>query len=197
MKKSFFYPILFMSLLTAIFTFILAFMEFGTAEKVEQNLALELQKKILYVFDIPYDSSASTESINKLFSDKITRDGDLFTYTEGGQIMGYAFPASGPGLWGGIEMYVGISEDYNTLLGLAITDQNETPGLGGRIGDEEFLGQFRNLDVSGSTQGNYIIYRPAPGGNTDAVTGATLTSKSVSKLLNEDIQAFLAERKGD
>ena len=45
MKKSFLYPIVFMSLLTAVFTFILAFMEFGTAERVQQNVELELQDR--------------------------------------------------------------------------------------------------------------------------------------------------------
>jgi len=196
MKKSFLYPIIFMSLLTAIFTFILAFMEFGTAERVQQNLELELQRKILYVFNIPIEDN-SPEAVNALFEEKITQEGDIFTYSEDGQVIGYAFPAEGPGLWGGIETYVGISQDYSTILGLAIIAQNETPGLGGRIGDEEFLSQFRDLDVSSAVEGGYVIYRPAAGGNVDAVAGATLTSKSVSTFLNADIHSFLAERKGE
>ncbi len=196
MKKSFLYPIIFMSLLTAIFTFILAFMEFGTAERVQQNLELELQRKILYVFNIPIEDN-SPEAVNALFEEKITQEGDIFTYSEDGQVIGYAFPAEGPGLWGGIETYVGISQDYSTILGLAIIAQNETPGLGGRIGEEEFLSQFRNLDVSSAVEGGYVIYRPAAGGNVDAVAGATLTSKSVSTFLNADIHSFLAERKGE
>jgi Na+-transporting NADH:ubiquinone oxidoreductase subunit C len=196
MKKSFLYPIIFMSLLTAIFTFILAFMEFGTAERVQQNLELELQRKILYVFNIPIEDN-SPEAVNALFEEKITQEGDIFTYSEDGQVIGYAFPAEGPGLWGGIETYVGISQDYSTILGLAIIAQNETPGLGGRIGEEEFLSQFRNLDVSSAVEGGYVTYRPAAGGNVDAVAGATLTSKSVSTFLNADIHSFLAERKGE
>jgi len=196
MKKSFLYPIIFMSLLTAIFTFILAFMEFGTAERVQQNLELELQRKILYVFNIPIEDN-SPEAVNALFEEKITQEGDIFTYSEDGQVIGYAFPAEGPGLWGGIETYVGISQDYSTILGLAIIAQNETPGLGGRIGEEEFLSQFRDLDVSSAVEGGYVIYRPAAGGNVDAVAGATLTSKSVSTFLNADIHSFLAERKGE
>lgn len=196
MKKSFLYPIIFMSLLTAIFTFILAFMEFGTAERVQQNLELELQRKILYVFNIPIEDN-SPEAVNALFEEKITQEGDIFTYSEDGQVIGYAFPAEGPGLWGGIETYVGISQDYSTILGLAIIAQNETPGLGGRIGDEEFLSQFRDLDVSSAVEGGYVTYRPAAGGNVDAVAGATLTSKSVSTFLNADIHSFLAERKGE
>ena len=50
----------------------------------------------------------------------------------------------GPGLWGSIEGYVAISKDYSTILGLTFITQSETPGLGGRIGEEEYLSQFRD-----------------------------------------------------
>ncbi len=196
MKKTFWYPIVFMSILTAIFTFVLAFMEVSTADKVAENQKYDLQTKILYVFDIPV-SDTSVDGVNSLFTQKIEEDGDLFIYKDGDTVLGYAFPAAGPGLWGGIVAYVGISEDYSTLLGLTFITQSETPGLGGRIEDEEFLGQFRNLDVSQATAGSYIVYNPSPGGNVDAIAGATLTSKSVANFMNEDIHRFISERRGE
>jgi len=42
-----------------------------------------------------------------------------------------------------------------------------------------------------------VVYRPAADGNVDAIAGATLTSNSVAKLLNEDINNFIKERKGE
>ena len=110
MKKTFWYPIVFMSILTAIFTFVLAFMEVSTADKVAENQKYDLQTKILYVFDIPV-SDTSVDGVNSLFTQKIEEDGDLFIYKDGDTVLGYAFPAAGPGLWGGIVAYVGISED--------------------------------------------------------------------------------------
>ena len=53
------------------------------------------------------------------------------------------------------------------------------------------------MDISGSSKGEYVVYNPAPGGNVDAIAGATLTSKSVSKLMNEDIHKFIEKRKGE
>lgn len=196
MKKTFWYPIVFMSLLTAIFTFVLAFLEVSTADKVAENQRYDLQTKILYVFDIPVEDT-SVDAVDRLFSDKITEDGDEFIYMEGDSIEGYAFPVAGSGLWGGIVGYVGISEDYSTLLGLTFITQSETPGLGGRIEEEEFLSQFRNLDVADATEGNYVVYNPSPGGNVDAIAGATLTSKSVANFMNVDIHKFITERKGE
>lgn len=196
MKKTFWYPIVFMALLTGIFTFVLAYMEYSTAERVQSIQDYELETKILYVFDIPIEDN-SIESVNTLFKEKISKNEDIYEYKENGDIKAYAFPVDGSGLWGSIEGYVAVSKDYTTILGLTFITQSETPGLGGRIGEEDYLSQFRDLDISGSSKGEYVVYNPAPGGNVDAIAGATLTSKSVSKLMNEDIHKFIEKRKGE
>lgn len=200
MKKSFSFPILFMVVITAFFTFILAFLNYSTADKIEFNKETELRKKILYVFDIDSPSN-NPEDIEKIFNDNIIEevvDEDIiYSIKEDDRVVGYAFPVRGSGLWGSIVGYVGISEDYSTLLGIDFVSHSETPGLGGRISEDSYKEQFRGLDISESKDGNYIIYRPATGGNADAITGATLTSKSVSNFLNEDIQVFIQKRKGE
>lgn len=197
-KKSFLYPILFMSVITAIFTFVLAYLNFSTAERIELLQDTDLRKKILYVFDIPLDTSDPNE-IEEIFSQNVkeddTVDPAVFYTVKDGDITGYAVPVSGPGLWGTIEGYVGISADYSKVTGLEFTSHSETPGLGGRISDLEFLEQFRNIDISHANGSDYIVYNPAPGGNVDAISGATLTSKSVSILLNKDIDRFIKTRK--
>lgn len=199
-KKSFIYPIIFMSAITAVFAFVLAYLNYSTAEKIEFLQDTELRKKILYVFDIPLTSD-NPEDIESLFNEHIQEDDSydppLFYTMENGEITGYAIPAEGAGLWGGIDAYVGISSDYSKILGLEFIKHSETPGLGGRISELEFLEQFRGLDISSSVGQDYIIYNPAAGGNVDAIAGATLTSKSVSNLLNNDIHNFINERRGD
>lgn len=200
MKKSFSFPIIFMVIITAIYTFVLAFLNYSTAEKVELNLQTDLRQKILYVFDIPVEDN-SPEGIEKQFKEQIieeTVDGEkIYSVKENNQVVGYAFPARGAGLWGSIEAYVGISADYSEIIGLEFISHDETPGLGGRISEPEFKEQFRGLKLEDVTGGNYIVYKPAPGGNADAIAGATLTSKSVSNFLNEDIMTFINERKGE
>lgn len=200
MKKSFAYPIIFMALVTAIFTFILAYLDYSSAERVALLQNTELRVKILNVFDIDVPTDDPNE-IEDLFFEYITEeevDGDLiYTASSNGDIIGYAFPAQGPGLWGIIDAYIGISADYSQLLGIEFITHSETPGLGGRIDEEAFKEQFRNLDISSVQGSDYIVYRPAPGGNVDAIAGATLTSQSVSKMFNEDIYGFLSERRGE
>ncbi|MDR7870840.1 MAG: FMN-binding protein [Tissierellaceae bacterium] len=199
-QKSFIYPIVFMSVITAIFTFVLAYLNYSTADRIEFLQDTDLRKKLLYVFDIPTPSD-DPEDIEAVFNKHIQEDKSteppIYYTVENDKITGYAIPADGAGLWGSIDAYVGISSDYTKILGLEFIQHSETPGLGGRISEPEFLEQFRGLDISSPINGEYIIYNPAPGGNIDAISGATLTSQSVSALLNIDIQNFLAERKGE
>lgn len=199
MKKSFAYPIIFMALLTAIFTLILSYLNYSTADKIALLQGADLQKKILYVFDIDL-SSDEAEDIKKVFDEKIESeeidDEIIYTFKEDGEVKGYAFPATGPGLWGTINAYVGITSDYSEILGLEFITQDETPGLGGRITEEWFKDQFRGINLTDTVDNDYVIYKPASGGNVDAIAGATLTSKSVSNLVNKDMYNFIKERKG-
>lgn len=200
MKKSFAYPIIFMSILTAVFVFILASLDASTAERVATLQETDLRKKILYAFDIEVPTVDPAE-IEVLFKESVEEedfnDDTIYVLKDNGEEKGYAFPVSGPGLWGGINAYVAISTDYNNLLGVVFVKHEETPGLGGRIDEEIYLQQFRGLDLSQGSSGNYVVYRPAAGGNLDAIAGATLTSNSVAKLLNEDIDSFIKARKGE
>ncbi|MDR7857245.1 FMN-binding protein [Tissierella sp.] len=201
MKKSFSFPIIFMVILTAFFTFILAFLNYSTADKISFNKELELNKKLLYIFDIT-PSSGEPDEISQAFMDNIGSipfdDEPLYVHHgENEEVLGYAVPINGSGLWGSIEGFVGISSDYSTILGLDFTSHSETPGLGGRISEEWFREQFRGIDITAAKNGEYIIYKPASGGNVDAIAGATLTSKSVSNFVNDDIYNFIRLRKGE
>lgn len=199
-KKSFFYPIIFMSVITAMYVFLLAFLQDSTAEQVEFLANTDLQRKILYVFDIPVKSE-DPEAIDKQFEERITSkkldNGELlYTLEEDGEVKAYAFPVGGAGLWGSIEAYAGISSDYSELIGIEFISHEETPGLGGRISEEWFKEQFRGIDLT-EDKDEYIIYTPAAGSNVDAITGATLTSQSVRNFLNEDINKFIQEGEVD
>lgn len=199
MKKSFSYPIFFMALITAVFTFILAFLNYSTADKIAFLQETELREKILYVFDIPMESSQA-EDIARVFDENV-KEKDyqgkaLYYIEENGKLKAYAVPVEGPGVWGSIEAYVGISSDYDRVLGLAFISHSETPGLGGRISEEEYKVQFRDLEINDANSEDYLIYRPAPGGNVDAITGATGTSKAVVNFLNADIKEFIESGEG-
>lgn len=192
-NKSLAYPIIFMTLLTVITVFILAFLNQTTMAKVEENQNLELRRKILYVFDMYEEGKTSDDEVNKLFEDHVVEsdwnDAKLYTLMDGSSEKAYAVPFSGPGLWGSITGYIGVDANMNEVTGVEFISQNETPGLGGRISEAPYKEQYRNVDISNATD-KYIINRPAPGGNIDAIAGATQTSTFVQNMINEDLKAF-------
>ena len=180
--------------LALLLTLALAFLNEVTAPVVEFNQDIELKKKILNVFDIlPSDADANT--IDKVFKDNVVSedyDGkNLYIYKSGEETLAYAVPINGPGLWGSISGYIGVTNDLTKATGLEFIKQDETPGLGGRITEDAYKNQFRGLDISNYTDKNIVINRPASGGNIDAISGATQTSTFVVNMINEDLDEFI------
>lgn len=199
MKKSFSFPIVFMVIITAFFTLILAYLNYVTTDAIAFNEETDLRKTLLYVFDIEVpseDPKVIEEVFNQYVGKEEIGDETIYFIKEGEKITGYAFPVGGTALWGTVQGYVAISEDYSKLLGIDFVSHSETPGLGGRISEDWFKEQFRGLDLTKAQDEQYIIYRPAPNGNVDAIAGATQTSNSVSKFLNEDIYEFINKKGG-
>lgn len=89
---------------------------------------------------------------------------------------GYVVETMHEGYNGNIVMMVGVNND-GLVTGLVIRDMNETFGLGQRaLYDHEFLSQFLN------TSGDEKV-----GESIDAITGATVTSKTVQKCVSSAV----------
>lgn len=194
-KKSFAYPVIFMVLVTAVFTLILAFLNQSTVEAIQRNKEVDLRKKILYVFNM-LDENDSIEEVTKKFEDNIEEktykeDQIVYVLNENGEPKAYAVPFNGPGLWGSIDGYIGVDKDLEHITGIEFINQSETPGLGGRIGEAPYKEQFRDVDVTNRIGDEIIINRPANGGNVDAIAGATQTSTFVKNMLNQDLIEFI------
>lgn len=198
-KKGILYPVFFMVSITLIFTLSLSLLNELTIDRVKYNQTLNTRRTLVYIFNIATEAS-SGESFDEVYDRYIYEreiDGTkIYIAKTDDEVLGYAFPIQGYGLWGTIQGFAAISPDYSTLLGIDFTSHNETPGLGGRISDPDFKEQFRQLTLSDS-RNEYIIYRPSVGGSVDAIAGATLTSESVRKILNKDIRNFISNRKGE
>ena len=91
-----------------------------------------------------------------------------------GDTIGYAFEAEGTGFQGKIILMVGLSSDLTKILGIEVLESRETPGLGGKIKEEDFKGQFRGLSALKLDE-------------IKAIAGATISAKSVIKIVKEEI----------
>lgn len=181
-KKSLVYPAVFMLVLAAVLTFLLAMLNEQTKPIVAKNAEFELRKKILYVFSIENDGTQKDVdnkfTTNVKETDKKYNNKPIFEYEKDGK-KAYAVSLQGPGLWGPIEAYVALSEDYNTILGIDFIKQSETPGLGGRIEEPFYKEQYRNIRSKD-------VFK-----KVDFISGATMTSLSVARLVSGDLAKFV------
>ncbi len=196
--NNFLYPILFTLIVTAVTTFLLAGINHLTSDAIALNEQTALRSTILYVFNIDYPNDA--EKIEEIFNQRIkfkqVGEETIYYIEEGDQIAAYAFPIDGVALWGSVHGYVAITSDFSQIIGIDFVSHSETPGLGGRISEDWFKEQFRGLKLENLAEGEYIRYRPAPGGNVDGISGATLTSNAIRDLLNTSIHEFITEQRG-
>lgn len=89
---------------------------------------------------------------------------------------GFVIQTSVYGYAGNIVMLVGVSNE-GTVQGLVVRDLSETYGLGANaLTDTEFLSQY--LETAGDAE---------VGNNIDALTGATVTSKAVTRAVNSAV----------
>ena len=195
MKQGYVYTVVFMFVISAVFTAVLALTNTFYLPAIKANDALAEKKSILDALDMKVP--AGTDGLNVLFDKYIKKTGisgmDLYErLDENGNTTGYAIPFSGPGLWGTIKGYAGISGDLNTLLGINFTSQSETPGLGGRIDEAWYKEQFRGVPVKKDGKPEY---NPETSG-IDGITGATITSNSVTKIIKQLVEEKVSGLEG-
>lgn len=193
-KKAILFPVFFMMGIAAVYTLVLALINEASIDRILALQEFRQKQTILYVLDqeVPADEAALNAAFDKL----IQPENDYFVAKDGDQVLGYAFPIEGSGLWGRMTGYAAVDAAGTRLLGMDIPDHSETPGLGGRIEEPWFKEQFRQIPLNDSGK-DFFIFRPATEGNVDAITGATQTSEAVRKLLIEDTERFVQQLKGE
>lgn len=102
-----------------------------------------------------------------------------------GDLKGWVVKTKGQGYADTIELLLGLSPDLRTITGLFVLDQKETPGLGNKIILEPWRRQF--VDAPADRELVVVKTGAARPGEIDAVTGATISSRSVTGLINTAI----------
>lgn len=112
---------------------------------------------------------------------------------KGSDTAGYALKVLSKGYGGQIEMMVGISKD-GKVEGIKILSHSETPGLGANAPQPKFSGQFKGKSIEKDLE----VVKTAPGKDNEiqAMTGATITSKAVTKGVNDAVAYYKNELKG-
>jgi Na+-translocating ferredoxin:NAD+ oxidoreductase subunit G len=86
-----------------------------------------------------------------------------------------AMEGFGGGYGGVIGVMVAVNVEDDQIMGIGVTTHSETPGLGSRAKDDpSFSRQFRGMSIKDP------IKIRSDGGEVDALSGATVTSRGVA-----------------
>ena len=95
-------------------------------------------------------------------------------------------PVYAAGYQSTIRAYLALKGDLNTVAGLVITEQGETPGLGANIAEPAWQAQWPGKEVAdadGTIRLSVVRGGAASSFEVDGITGATRTSAAVGDMI--------------
>ncbi len=142
-----------------------------TLSAYEENMEKTKNETIAHIF----------QGVEGLTSNKMnTVDGvELFRVYDGnGILIGYCAQSVSPGFGGDISLMIGYTLDRK-IIGVRVLAMSETPGLGSKAGENDFLSGF-----NGKGEGLELNR------DVDAITGATISSRAVLDGVNAATEAL-------
>lgn len=179
MKKKILIPTISLFIICTVAAVLLAFTNMATTDKIIQRATDTAKASQSKVLDTASDFADTT----------ITVAGKEYTYQLGtakdGCVAGYVFTTSANGYGGSVKIMTGI-DVTGAVQKIEILDvSKETPGLGLNATNESFYGQFVQKRA-----GIEVVKSSASENQIKAITGATITSRAVTKAVNEAFSLF-------
>ncbi len=163
----------------------------GTAAPIAENRARALEQAIVRVLP-----GTTTQRGFELIDDALVgvepASGALIAgYDATGALIGVAVPAQVMGYQDTIGTLFGYDPTAERIIGFAVLNSRETPGLGAKIADDpKFLASFQGLDVrlaNGGLRNPVTLTRPRvqhQAWHIDGITGATVSSQAIASAVN-------------
>jgi Na+-transporting NADH:ubiquinone oxidoreductase subunit C len=181
------FPVVFMLVITLVFISVTSVIYTVTKDTIQLNERLLLKRAVLYSagLTVPDDPKEAEALYDMRVEEIYGEDAEILYYKiqslDSATVESYVISRTGPGLWGEITATIGFDQEVHSFLGIEIIDQNETPGLGGRIGEPWFKEQFKGKIPPLST---------VPEGNKtrenefQAITGASYSTEAIQDIMN-------------
>ena len=196
MKKSKLYTVCFTIALSCICAVVLTFVNTQLHSRITTNENFDRIRALVTAFGLG-NSSLEQQQIIDIYDQSVTtkklRQMELYEAHKDGKLIGYAMDILGRGKYGLIKGVLAIAPDAKKIMSLLIYQQNETPGLGGLISSPQWLSQFKNKPLITNGTPGLVISSTEKGPNVvDGITGASKTTFSIVKIINETIAQYLS-----
>ncbi len=145
----------------------------------------------------------SEDGLVRLDEETGTGEANLFAvYDDSGMLMGIALQAAAQGYQDVVRTLYGYDPKCECIVGLVIMKSTDTPGMGDKNtleGNRQFMANFDALSVQLAEDQSRLAHAVETvkhGTKTgiwqvDAISGATITSRAISRGLNESAQKML------
>ena len=107
-----------------------------------------------------------------------------------GEPIGVAVESASQGFSGDVKILVGLDKE-GTIKGYTILEHAETPGLGARAVD--WFQKDQKGDIIGQQPSKGKLTVSKDGGQIDAITAATITSRAFLKAVNNAYEVYASE----
>jgi electron transport complex protein RnfG len=189
-------------LLAICFGGLLAGIQLGLGPRIEENKINETLEKVPELVLGPEAADSGAELVVEPQTVVVEKPSKLVRYSvygaaREGEMAGWVVKTAGQGYADKIEILVGLSPDARTVTGLFVLDQKETPGLGNKIVEGDWRGQF--VGKPATTPFVAVKSGAKADHEIDAITGATISSKAVCDIINTaaaDLQEPLKAKAG-
>ena len=169
---------------------------------IAENQRLATERAIFKV--LPAAKSSLTFMVKQdklaLATDKAVGELIYAGYDSENKLVGVAMNAAGQGYQDVIKILYGYNPNSACITGFDVLKSTETPGFGTKITtDKDFLANFKCLDaqVNVAQSGLVNIIKTVRHGTKkhaweiDAISGSTITSNAIGRMLNNSAQALL------
>lgn len=111
----------------------------------------------------------------------------IYKATKGGEFIGAAVESSANGFGGALSVLVGFDKEGN-IIDYSLLSHAETPGLGSKATD--WFKKGAKGDIIGMNPGHKALTVSKDGGQVDAITASTITSRAFLQAVNNAYAAY-------
>lgn len=118
----------------------------------------------------------------------------VYPANKSGEFIGAAVEASAMGFGGDLRVLVGFDAQGN-IIDYSLLSHAETPGLGSKASD--WFKKGNKGDITGKNPGNAPLTVSKDGGEIDAITASTITSRAFLNAVNTAYAAYAGQNTAD
>ncbi|MFD0834405.1 RnfABCDGE type electron transport complex subunit G [Mariniflexile aquimaris] len=153
----------------------------GPKAKAKLEKKVNALKLVLPAFD-----NNPVEDMTLVKSEKVSDSVEIYPAYLNNEFVGAAVIGStDKGFSGLIKIMIGF-KPTGEIENVVVLEQKETPGLGTKMKEDAFLKQFKNVNIS-----SFNLKVKKDGGEVDALTGATITTRAFCDATQMAYDAFI------